>query len=65
LESLAVYFDTDSQSMAGLPLSAAKEKFIAMVRMILSAAPSDLTSWLDITKGSAVVPSIHPQPCIG
>jgi len=31
LESLAVYFDTDSQSMAGLPLSAAKEKFIAMI----------------------------------
>ncbi|KAG2072635.1 DUF1162-domain-containing protein [Suillus decipiens] len=31
LESLAVYFDTDSQSMAGLPLSAAKEKFSAMI----------------------------------
>lgn len=31
LESLAVYFDTDSQSMAGLPLPAAKEKFIAMI----------------------------------
>lgn len=30
-----MYFDTDSQSMAGLPLSAAKEKFIAMVSLIL------------------------------
>ncbi|KAG1749982.1 vacuolar protein sorting-associated protein 13 [Suillus paluster] len=31
LESLAVYFDTDSQSMAGLPLSAARDRFIAMI----------------------------------
>lgn len=32
LVSLAVYFDTDSQSVAGLPIGAAKEKFSAMVR---------------------------------
>ncbi|KAF9229286.1 vacuolar protein sorting-associated protein 13 [Gyrodon lividus] len=33
LQSLAVYFDTDSQSMAGLPLHEAKEKFMAMISL--------------------------------
>jgi len=46
--------------MAALPLSAAKEKFIAMVSMIHSAAPSPLTFWSDIPEGSAVISSIHP-----
>ncbi|KAL4070939.1 vacuolar protein sorting-associated protein 13 [Scleroderma citrinum] len=33
LSSLAVYFDTDSQSVAGLPLGDAKEKFLAMISL--------------------------------
>ena len=32
LQSLAVYFDTDAKSMAGLPYEKAVEQFTAMVR---------------------------------
>jgi hypothetical protein len=35
LESLALYFDTDSGSMAGLPPNEALEKFTAMVNDVL------------------------------
>ncbi|KAH7883589.1 vacuolar protein sorting-associated protein 13 [Phlebopus sp. FC_14] len=33
LQSLAVYFDTDSQTMAGLPLQEAKQKFLSMISL--------------------------------